>query len=183
MKRFRRLTRRPRPASVFAATLAAAILGTLGVIGTSDATPDDFRPEASRTASPVPVTDADIVTAYNDGWTEGREDLTATDCAEPVPTAPADVDPLTAAYNDGWIDGQQDLIDSGACTPQGAHTGAVAAPLECEHANAPADVFRLCLEVAARPGGTDAIAALPQTPGTPAWTDALRALDHKQRNA
>ncbi|QFG13318.1 hypothetical protein SEA_GILGAMESH_126 [Streptomyces phage Gilgamesh] len=121
MKRFRTLTRRPRPASVFAATLAVLILGTLGTIGASDATMDDFRPQGDRTATVEAATGAEIDAAFQDGWTEGQDDLMATDCTEPVPTAPADTDPIAAAYNNGWIEGQQALIDGGACKPENLH--------------------------------------------------------------
>ncbi|MEU2969012.1 hypothetical protein ABZ687_29045 [Streptomyces ardesiacus] len=124
MQRFRRLARRPRPASVFAATMAALILGTLGTIGASDATMDDFRPQENRTATVKPVTGAEIDAAFQDGWTEGQDDLMATDCTEPVPTLPEGTDPIATAYNHGWIEGQQALIDGGACEPENLHADA-----------------------------------------------------------
>ncbi|MGV9509375.1 hypothetical protein ACWDQZ_27620 [Streptomyces tendae] len=185
MPRF--LARRPRPAAILAAGLATTLLGTAAVFSPVTADPQAGPAPLATVTAPVStapaVPELDIAAAYNEGWTEGRDDLMATDCAEPIPTATRDADPLVTAYNDGWTEGQQDLVDSGACEPQNAHTGAVAAPLECEHNDAPTNVFRLCLTVAARPGGPEAIAALPQTPGTEQWANALRALDRKQRNA
>lgn len=71
-------------------------------------------------------------------------------------------------------------------------TGAVVAvPVECEHNDAPMDVFRLCQDVAAQPAygwtnpdgsqvgipaGQALISGLDEEPGTAAWSDALRAL-------
>ncbi|MEE1764469.1 hypothetical protein [Streptomyces sp. SP18BB07] len=178
-----RMTRRPRPAALLAAGLAAAFLGAAAAFGPGTADPHAGTPLPAPLATVTLVTEDAIATAYNDGWTEGRDDLMATGCVEPIPTAPESDDPLVTAYNDGWIDGRHELADSDACTPETLHAGAVAAPLECEHNDAPTDVFRLCLTVAARPGGPEAIAALPQTPGTKQWANALRALDRKQRNA
>ncbi|MDV6291366.1 hypothetical protein R2F25_38795 [Streptomyces sp. UP1A-1] len=112
---------RPRPASVFAAGLSVLILGTLGTIGASDATMDDFRPQGDRTATVKPVTRAEIDAAFQDGWTEGQDDLMATDCAELATTLPEGTDPLATAYNKGWIEGQHALIDGGACKPENLH--------------------------------------------------------------
>jgi hypothetical protein len=71
MQRFPRigriLARRPRPASLLAAGTAVIILGGLGAIGATDATPADFAPKG------------DTVAAYNDGWTDGRADLMGDD--------------------------------------------------------------------------------------------------------
>ncbi|MGW3627603.1 hypothetical protein [Streptomyces sp. NPDC000880] len=73
---------------------------------------------------------------------------------------------------------------------------AIAAPIECEHNDAPQDVFRLCLTVAAQPAyewtnpdgskvgnpdGRALIRDLEEQPGTPEWADALRALDAEYR--
>ncbi|WP_108934579.1 hypothetical protein [Streptomyces ardesiacus] len=156
MPRF--LARRPRPAAILAAGLATTLLGTAAVLSPVTADAPAGRsisaPHATATAfaSTAPaMSDDEVAAAYNEGWTEGQDDFMGTGCAEPVPTAPEDTDPLVTAYNDGWIDGQYDLIDSGACEPDKLHAGAVT--------------------------------ALPQTPGTEQWANALRALDHKQRNA
>lgn len=71
MRRFprlaRSLARRPRPTSFLAAGAAVVILAGLGALGASDATPADFAPKD------------DTVTAYNDGWTDGRADLMGDD--------------------------------------------------------------------------------------------------------
>ncbi|MFI7415279.1 hypothetical protein ACIBU0_42265 [Streptomyces sp. NPDC049627] len=71
MQRFPRLgrilARRPRPASLLAAGTAVIILGGLGTITASDATPADFAPKG------------DTVAAYNDGWIDGRADLMGDD--------------------------------------------------------------------------------------------------------
>ncbi|MFG3132928.1 hypothetical protein ACGFZU_35170 [Streptomyces tendae] len=176
--RARRIITRVQAAAVLAGLAALTILALAASVGAVRSAPAPQRP-----ATVTAVDDDAIATAYNDGWTEGQDDLMATDCTEPIPTAPESDDPLVVAYNDGWIDGQHDLADSGACEPENLHAGAVAAPLECEHNDAPNDVFRLCLDIAARPGGADAIAALPQEPGIPQWTNALRALDNRLRNA
>ncbi|MFD9190328.1 hypothetical protein ACFWCA_19120 [Streptomyces phaeochromogenes] len=63
----RLLTRRPRPAAILAAGAATLFLGILGTIGASDATPADIAPHT------------DTVTAYNDGWADGRADLMGDD--------------------------------------------------------------------------------------------------------
>ncbi|GAA2439248.1 hypothetical protein [Streptomyces glaucus] len=71
MRRFPHiLARRPRAASVLAAGAAVLILGTLGTLGASDATPADFLPETDRNAAD---------TAYSEGWTDGRADLMGDD--------------------------------------------------------------------------------------------------------
>ncbi|MFF9192582.1 hypothetical protein [Streptomyces rochei] len=176
--RARRIITRVQAAVVLAGLTALTILALAASVGAVRSAPAPQRP------APVSTVDDDaIATAYNDGWTEGQDDLMATDCANQVHIAAKDEDPLAAAYNKGWVEGQDHLVQSGACEPENMHAGAVAAPLECEHNDAPNDVFRLCLTVAERPGGADAIAALPQEPGTPQWTNALRALDNRLRNA
>ncbi|MEU9355081.1 hypothetical protein AB0D65_29805 [Streptomyces griseoloalbus] len=108
MKRF---PRRPRPASVFAAGLAVLILGTLGTIGASDATMDDFRPESDRPATVTKTDrDADIVTAYNAGWIAGVRDL-GNGTTPTIPEITGDADhPGTVAWVDGWTDGQADAL-------------------------------------------------------------------------
>jgi hypothetical protein len=71
MQRFPRLgrilARRPRPESLLAAGAAVIILGGLGTLTASDAAPADFAPHT------------DTVTAYNDGWADGRADLIGDD--------------------------------------------------------------------------------------------------------
>lgn len=110
MKRFPRLARiqarLPRPASVFAAGTAVLILGTLGTIASSDATPNDFAPKSDRAATAT----VDLVAAYNGGWKAGVADLG--DGIEPTtPNVTADGnDPGTVAWMDGWIDGQADAL-------------------------------------------------------------------------
>ncbi|MFD9394999.1 hypothetical protein ACFWBB_31005 [Streptomyces sp. NPDC060000] len=106
MQRFPRLgrilARRPRPASLLAAGTAVLILGGLGTITASDATPDDFRPHTDRSA--------DAVTAYNAGWVAGVRDLgDGTTPTHPNVTGDAN-DPGTVAWADGWIDGQADAL-------------------------------------------------------------------------
>ncbi|MBZ6253537.1 hypothetical protein KVH27_34885 [Streptomyces olivaceus] len=125
MPRF--LARRPRPAALLAAGLATTLLGAAAVIG-PDPQAGTPLPAPLVTVTALAVSDDDIATAYNDGWTEGQDDLMAADCTEPVPTAPKTDDPLVTAYNDGWIDGQLDLIDNGACSPRNLHTGTAALP-------------------------------------------------------
>ncbi|QOV41602.1 hypothetical protein IM697_18580 [Streptomyces ferrugineus] len=75
MQRFPRLgrilARRPRAAALLASGVTVIVLGTLGTIGASDATPDDFRPQVDR--------NADTVTAYNDGFLDGRADAMGDD--------------------------------------------------------------------------------------------------------
>ncbi|MFK0279471.1 hypothetical protein ACIQVL_03220 [Streptomyces sp. NPDC090499] len=102
MPRFpRSLAHRPRPAAILASSVAVIVLGTLGAIGASDATPDDFRPHTDR---------ADIVTAYNAGWKAGVADLG--DGTRPtIPHVTGDAnDAGTVAWVDGWIDGQADAL-------------------------------------------------------------------------
>ncbi|MER6109296.1 hypothetical protein [Streptomyces hirsutus] len=206
--RMSRFLNRPRPAvALLAAGLATAFLGALATLGPTD-TDADTRgtaptPRPTTTATATALEDP-LVVAYNAGWTAGVAALG--DSTRPTyPNVTGDgSNPGTIAWADGWIDGQADALgddnrdgivdedESGwdcatmgnrQCGPTDPAAGAVAAPLECEHNDAPTDVFRLCLTVAARPGGPEGIAALPQTPGTPAWADALRALDREQRNA
>ncbi|MFI8206661.1 hypothetical protein [Streptomyces sp. NPDC085937] len=77
MKHFPRiLARRPRPASLFAAGLAVALLGTLGALTASDATMDDFRADRQAT---VTSGQAD---ALGDDNRDGRidEDESGWDC-------------------------------------------------------------------------------------------------------
>jgi hypothetical protein len=78
------------------------VLGALGTIGASSATPDDFRPHTDRQAA--------TVTAYNAGWKAGVADLG--DGTEPTyPDVVGDAsDPGTVAWADGWVDGQADAL-------------------------------------------------------------------------
>ncbi|MEU1275639.1 hypothetical protein [Streptomyces sp. NPDC005799] len=103
MPRIRRFpARRPRPAAILASGAAVIILGTLGTIGASDATPDDFRPTTDCSA--------DIVTAYNAGWKAGVRDL-GNGTAPTYPDVVGDANtPGTVAWADGWIDGQADAL-------------------------------------------------------------------------
>ncbi|AWI32642.1 hypothetical protein [Streptomyces tirandamycinicus] len=171
MTRSRQTFEQIRAAVILGALGALLVLAAAAVVGAVRSAPSGpTRPPATVTV--VAEDDQeDTVAAYNagddnrDGVIE--EDESGRDCATmgnrqcgPVPNAP------------------------------------LAAPLECEHNDAPQDVFRLCLKVAAQPpyawtnpdgsggeapDGRARIADLDVGPGTPAWADALRALDAEYR--
>lgn len=199
MKHFPRiLARRPRPASLFAAALAVAILGTLGVVTASDATMDDFR--ADRQATVTNTGTDDIVTAYNAGWIAGVEDLG--DGTKPtIPSITGDANhPGTVAWVDGWKDGQADALgddnrdgrvdedESGwDCRTMGNRQCGTAPQCRGE-----VEFADLCATVAARPAyawtddngtphsvpsGRELLAQVDAEPGTEQFAAALFALD------
>jgi len=164
MQRFpclgRILARRPRPASLLAAGTAVVILGGLGTITASDATPADFAPQT------------DTVTAYNDGWTDGRADLVGDD------------------NRDGRVDEDESGWD---CHTMGNRLCGADVPTECKGAG---EALRLCVTVASQPAygwdipgggradnpdGRARIRDLEEKPGTPEFAAALEALDAEYR--
>ncbi|MFF8696316.1 hypothetical protein ACF08W_29295 [Streptomyces sp. NPDC015144] len=164
MQRFPRLgrilARRPRPASLLAAGTAVIILGAMGAIGASDATPADFAPKS------------DTVTAYNDGFIDGRAD----------------------AMGDDNRDGRIDEDESGwDCRTMGNRECGPDAPTPCQKAG---PALPLCVAVAMRPAygwtnpdgsrvdvpdGRTVVRDLDAKPGSRAFLLELRALDAEYR--
>ncbi|MFJ4084967.1 hypothetical protein ACIP2Z_39240 [Streptomyces iakyrus] len=160
MQRFPRLgrilARRPRPASLLAAGTAVIILGGLGTIGASDATPADFAPKG------------DTVTAYNDGWVDGRADLMGDD------------------NRDGYVDEDESGWD---CATMGNRECGTDTSAQCRGESEFAD---LCATVAKRPAyawtdddgtphtvaaGRKLLARIDAAPGTEEFAAGLFALD------
>ncbi|MEU3281453.1 hypothetical protein [Streptomyces antibioticus] len=156
--------RRPRPAALLAAGAAVIALGTLGTLGTlgaSDATPADF-------ATVLTVSQADVVEAYNDGWTDGRADLMGDD------------------NRDGYVDEDESGWD---CATMGNRECGPGVLPQCKGETEYAD---LCATVAGRPAyawtdvdgtphavaaGRKLLARLGVAPDTEEFAAALFALD------
>ncbi|NML55095.1 hypothetical protein HHL19_35800 [Streptomyces sp. R302] len=70
--------RLPRPSTVLSGMAAAAMLGALGFIGSSDATPADFLPEHKRPAAPTglvaPRWSVEVAQGLGDDNADGRID-------------------------------------------------------------------------------------------------------------
>ncbi|MGW8387184.1 hypothetical protein ACWGMW_29845 [Streptomyces albidoflavus] len=146
-----------------AALLAAgAAVIALGALGTLTA--PGSTPDTPRANKPSPAAPHDAVETFNDGFKDGVADAIGDD----------NRDGQVTEGESGWSGGP-----------------AMAAPLECEHNDAPDDVFTLCLTVAAQrpyawtnpdgstvgiPEGTALIRDLDEKPGSPEWADALQAL-------
>ncbi|WP_328491230.1 hypothetical protein [Streptomyces zaomyceticus] len=191
--------RLPRLASVLTAGAAALMLGTLGFIGSSDATLADYAPQQAAPASP-------LAAAYDSGWQAGVKAL-GDGTAPTFPNVTADsTDPGTLAWVDGWAagqaaalgddngDGRVDEDESGwDCRTMGNGLCGSDVPAECERAG---EVLQLCVAVTSRPpygwtnpdgsrvdnpDGRTQVRDLDETPGTPEWADALQALDAEYR--
>ncbi|MFI7301325.1 hypothetical protein [Streptomyces sp. NPDC050121] len=161
MRMPRLLARRPRPAALLAAGAAVIALGTLGTLGASDATPADF-------ATAPTATQADVVEAYNDGWTDGRADLMGDD------------------NRDGYVDEDESGWD---CATMGNRQCGPGVQPQCKGEDEYAD---LCATVAGRPAyawtdadgtphtvaaGRKLLARVDAVPGTEEFAAALFALD------
>ncbi|MFH8465976.1 hypothetical protein [Streptomyces sp. NPDC017991] len=160
MRRLRLPFRRPRPAVLLAAGLAAAALGTIATFGPASAGATKATPQ-------------EIVTAFNDGFADGRADATGDD------------------NRDGRIDEDESGWD---CHTMGNRVcGAPIVPTECKGAGV---AVGLCVTVASRPAygwanpdgsrvdnpdGHAQIRDLDEKPGTPGFPSALRALDAEWR--
>lgn len=158
--RIPRLTR--RPAALLAAGLATAALGLAAVLAGGHGT------EATGADRNAP-----IVTAHNDGWTDGQADVRGDD------------------NRDGRIDEDESGWD---CHSMGNRVcGTRTAPAECKDAGT---ATALCVAVASRPAygwanpdgsradnpdGRAQVLDLEEQPGTPGFTAALRALDAEWR--
>lgn len=155
------LARRPNPAALLAAGAAVVALGTLGTLGASDATPTDF-------ATAPTVTQADVVEAYNDGWTDGRADLMGDD------------------NRDGYVDEDESGWD---CATMGNRQCGPGLPSQCKGESEYAD---LCATVAGRPAyawtdadgtphtvaaGRKLLARLDAVPGAEEFAATLFTLD------
>ncbi|MCX5182585.1 hypothetical protein [Streptomyces sp. NBC_00268] len=165
MPRFPRFpVRRPRPSAIFAAGAAVLILGTLGAVGASDATPDVFRPQTDPTTA--------TVTGYNDGFIDGRAD----------------------AIGDDNRDGHVDEDESGwDCHTMGNRVCGADVPPECEDAGEAVQLCVTVASRPAygwtnpngsrvdNPDGHAQVRDLEEKPGTPDFTAALRALDAEYR--
>ncbi|MFG2141911.1 hypothetical protein [Streptomyces sp. NPDC048650] len=165
MRKPRLLVRRPHPAALLVAGLAAAALGLAAVLSGGHGT------EATRANRPA--SKAEIATAFNDGFTDGR----------------------AAAMGDDNRDGRIDEDESGwNCRTMGNGVcGPHPVPAECKGAGTAID---LCVTVASRPpysrtnpdgsradnpDGRAQVRDLDERPGTPEFTAALRALDNEWR--
>lgn len=157
----------PRLSSVLTAGAAVLMLGAAMAIGGSDATPADFLPPKDRAA-----TRADVTAAYNDGFAAGRADAIGDD------------------NRDGIVDEDESGWD---CRAMGNGLCGSDVPPECERAG---EALQLCVTVAARqaygwtnpdgsrvdnPDGRALLRDLEELPGTPAWADAMAALDAQYR--
>ncbi|MFM9647817.1 hypothetical protein ACKI1S_16915 [Streptomyces galilaeus] len=206
MRMPRSLTRRPRPAALLAAGLATAFLGAAAALGpTADADAPAAAP-SPRPIATVTVDTADLVAAYNGGWTAGVADLG--DGTKPTyPDVITDGStPGTVAWMDGWTDGQADALgddnrdgvvdedESGwDCQTMGNRLCGADVPPECKGAG---EALRLCVTVASQPAygwdipeggradnpdGRARIRDLEEKPGTPEFAAALGALDAEYR--
>ncbi|GHG80702.1 hypothetical protein [Streptomyces griseocarneus] len=190
MRRLRLPTRRPRPAVLLTAGLATAALATFGHTydgqnaGATFGTPGcSFGVEwrgspglfgsCTGTDPGAKPTPDEIVTAFNDGFTDGRADALGDD------------------NRNGRIDEDESGWDCHTMGNRVCGTRIVAD--ECKGAGAAVD---LCVTVASRPpyGWTNAdgsradnpdgrarIRDLEEKPGTPGFPEALRALDADRR--
>ncbi|MFJ2745262.1 hypothetical protein ACIO3O_37020 [Streptomyces sp. NPDC087440] len=160
--------------AILAGTVAAVFLGTTASLSPADA------------PAPAPAPKVTVVKTGDDNR-DGRidEDETGWDCA--------------TMGNRTCGDMGRQLVNAQAA--QAPARLIAAAPLECEHPDVTADVFALCVDVAwlppygwtnpdgstvDLPAGDVLIRELDETPGTPDWADALRALraeytEHTQR--
>ncbi|MFK0159067.1 hypothetical protein ACIQVK_44235 [Streptomyces sp. NPDC090493] len=190
-----RRLRRPRPVALLVAGLATAALGVVacytntydgqnagatvgsstcfvgvewrgepGVFTSCDGTDPDAKPRPTGTP--------DTVTAYNDGFIDGRAD----------------------AMGDDNRDGRVDEDESGwDCRTMGNRVCGGDVPPECQDAG---EAVQLCVTVASRPAygwtnpsgsrvenpdGHAQVRDLEEKPGTPDFTAALRALDEEYR--
>ncbi|MEV8344487.1 hypothetical protein [Streptomyces niveus] len=154
------LARRPRPAALIAAAATVIVLGTLGTITTSDATPADFAPRTSTGA------------AYNDGWTDGRADLVGDD----------NRDGRVDEDESGWDCQTMGNRVCGADVPAECENAGDAVRLCVTVASRPAygwtnpDGSRV-----ENPNGRARVRDLEEKPGTPGFTAALRALEDEYR--
>ncbi|MCX4677671.1 hypothetical protein OG413_20580 [Streptomyces sp. NBC_01433] len=163
MRKLRSAVRNSHPAALLAAGLATAALGLVGVVSNADGA------GAAGTDRPAPTT---TVTAY---------DIRTGGAAEP--------------RGDDNRDGRIDEDESGwNCHTMGNEVcGPRSVPAECEGAGSAAG---LCVTVALRPAyawtnpdgshvsipdGRAQLRDLDETPGTPPFTAALRALDTEWR--
>ncbi|MGP4046890.1 hypothetical protein [Streptomyces sp. 2A115] len=160
MQRFPRLgrilARRPRPASLLAAGTAVVILGGLGTITASDATPADFAPQT------------DTVTSYNDGWTDGHADLVGDD----------NRDGRVDEDESGWDCRAMGNRVCGADVPPECEGAGEAVQLCVTVASrAPYGWTNPDGSRVDNPDGRAQVRDIEEKPGTPGFTAALRALD------
>ncbi|MFB6629945.1 hypothetical protein ACFCWY_08625 [Streptomyces sp. NPDC056362] len=151
--------RLPRMSTVLSVGAAVLMLGALGAIGTSDATPADFLPPKDR-----PATQADVQAAYKAGFAIGRGDDNA----------------------DGHIDEDESGWD---CLTMGNRLCGSDVPAECGHAGAALQLCVTVASRPPygwtnpdgsridNPDGRTLLRELDETPGTPEWDEALQALE------
>ncbi|MET8696864.1 hypothetical protein ABZV65_30490 [Streptomyces bauhiniae] len=139
-----------RPAALLAAGLATAAIGIGAVAGTTAPAATAAAPHPAPTATITPR--ADTVVTYNDGFLNGRSDALGDD----------DRDDRVEPGETGW-----------SCRT----TPAADLPLCLKVASQPSYSWRAPSGATiSNPNGRALIADLEVKPGTPLWTDTLRAL-------